>query len=147
MAMKAVAETARAYQASAPGTETVRKERAAAVSAPEVKVEKKSMAEAVPAAKSVADAPNAKQDAGERKDAADVKFVGTEALKKAVEEINRNAKNSEVIFGIHERTNRLTIKIVDKETKELIREYPPEKMLDMIAKVWEMAGLMVDEKR
>lgn len=68
-------------------------------------------------------------------------------IKKAVEEINKNMFDSEAIFGIHEETNRVTIKIVDKETKELIKEYPPEKTLDMIAKVWEMAGLMVDEKR
>lgn len=68
-------------------------------------------------------------------------------IKKAVEEINKNMFDSEAIFGIHEETNRVTIKIVDKETKEIIKEYPPEKTLDMIAKVWEMAGLMVDEKR
>jgi flagellar protein FlaG len=68
-------------------------------------------------------------------------------LKKAVDEINKNVHNSEAIFGIHEKTNRVTIKIVDKETKKVIKEYPPEKTLDMIAKVWEMAGLMVDEKR
>uniref|UniRef100_UPI004055CF11 flagellar protein FlaG n=1 Tax=Agathobacter sp. TaxID=2021311 RepID=UPI004055CF11 len=69
------------------------------------------------------------------------------AIKKAVEEINKKAKNSEAIFGVHEKTNRVTIKIVDKQTKELIKEFPPEKTLDMIARVWEMAGLMVDEKR
>ena len=34
-----------------------------------------------------------------------------------------------------------------EETKEVIKEFPPEKTLDMIAKVWEMAGIMVDEKR
>lgn len=73
--------------------------------------------------------------------------TGREALKKAVENINKNLSNSEAIFGFHDTTNRVTIKIVDKDTKELIRELPPEKTLDMIAKVWELAGLMVDEKR
>jgi flagellar protein FlaG len=69
-------------------------------------------------------------------------------IKKAVEEINKSKLgNSEAIFGIHEATNRVTIKIVDKDTKDVIKEYPAEKTLDMIAKVWEMAGLMVDEKR
>ena len=68
-------------------------------------------------------------------------------LKKAVEEINKKANNSEAVFGVHEDTNRITIKIIDKESKEVIKEFPPEKTLDMIAKVWEMAGLMVDEKR
>ena len=55
--------------------------------------------------------------------------------------------NSVAQFGIHEETNHLTIKIVDKETRKVIKELPPEKTLDMIAKVWEMAGLLVDEKR
>ena len=67
-------------------------------------------------------------------------------IRKAVDEINKKAHNSEAVFGIHEATNRVTIKIVDKDTKKVLKEYPPEKTLDMIAKVWEMAGLFVDQK-
>ncbi len=73
--------------------------------------------------------------------------AGRDALKKAVETINKSLDDSEAIFGIHDNTNRVTIKIVDKNTKEVLRELPPEKTLDMIAKVWELAGLLVDEKR
>ena len=67
-------------------------------------------------------------------------------IKKAVDEINKKAHNSEAVFGIHDATNRVTIKIVDKDTKKVLKEHPPEKTLDMIAKVWEMAGLLVDKK-
>ena len=67
-------------------------------------------------------------------------------LKKAVNDLNKQMKNSEAIFGIHDKTNRVTIKIIDKTTKEVIKEYPPEETLDMIAKVWEIAGILVDEK-
>ena len=70
-----------------------------------------------------------------------------EAVKKAVDEMNKKMANSVAQFGIHEETNHITIKIIDKETKKVIKELPPEKTLDMIAKVWEMAGLLVDEKR
>lgn len=70
-----------------------------------------------------------------------------EQIKQAVEKLNKSMFNSEAVFGIHEATQRLTIKIVDKETKKVIKELPPEKTLDMIAKVWEMAGILVDEKR
>ena len=70
----------------------------------------------------------------------------SEQVKKAVESINRSQAHTEAIFGIHEGTNRVTIKIVDKESKKVIKEYPPEKTLDMIAKVWEIAGILVDEK-
>ena len=70
-----------------------------------------------------------------------------EQIRKAVEQINKRMGNSEAVFGIHDATNRVTIKIVDKETKEVIKELPPEKTLDMIAKAWELAGILVDEKR
>ena len=70
-----------------------------------------------------------------------------EKIKKAVEQLNKNLSHSSAIFGIHEATNRVMIKIVDKDTKEVIKELPPEKTLDMIAKVWELAGILVDERR
>ena len=71
-----------------------------------------------------------------------------EQIRRAVEQINKKMfAQSEAVFGIHEATNRVTIKIVDKETKEVVKELPPEKTLDMIAKVWEMAGILVDERR
>ena len=72
-----------------------------------------------------------------------------EQIKKKLEELTKSIDhtNEEAVFGIHKGTNRVTIKIVDKETKETIKELPPEKTLDMIAKLWEVAGIMVDEKR
>ena len=69
-----------------------------------------------------------------------------EKIKKAIEKMNAQLPNSEVKFGIHEKTDRVTIKLVDKDTKEVIKEFPPEKTLDMIAKCMELAGVLVDEK-
>lgn len=74
-------------------------------------------------------------------------MLANDQIRKAVEKLNERMSHSEAVFGIHEKTNRLTIKIVDKETKEVIKELPPEKTLDMIAKAWELAGLLVDERR
>lgn len=54
--------------------------------------------------------------------------------------------NVECKFGVDDETNRITVKILDKDTKEVIREVPSDQTLEMIAKVWEMAGILVDEK-
>lgn len=70
-----------------------------------------------------------------------------EKLRKAVDELNKKTVNSEAIFEMHEKTNNVIIKIIDKDTKKVIKEYPAEETLNMIAKLWEVAGLMVDEKR
>jgi flagellar protein FlaG len=77
----------------------------------------------------------------EEKTAAD-----NEKIKKALENLEAQLPNSVVKFGIHEETNRVTIKLVDKDTDEVIKEFPPEKTLDMIAKCMEIAGVLVDEK-
>ena len=70
-----------------------------------------------------------------------------ESARQAAQTYNKLTENTKAVFGMNEATNRVTIKIVDKDTEEIIREFPAEKTLDMIARVWEMAGIMVDEKR
>ena len=87
------------------------------------------------------------ENPGETKENGRDQQMSQEQMKQAVDKINKNMNNCEVQFGIHEATNRVTIKIIDKETKEVIKELPPEKTLDMIAKAWELAGILVDEKR
>ena len=70
-------------------------------------------------------------------------------MESAIKNANKRlrASSRELEYKIHEKTNRVMVKIINSETKEIIREIPPEKTLDIFAKVLEMAGLMVDEKR
>ncbi len=75
------------------------------------------------------------------------KEVSSEQVKSAVDNINNQLRRTSCSFKYHEETNRISITVRDKETDEVIREIPPEKALDMIAKAWELAGLMVDERR
>ena len=123
-------------------------------SAPEIKAEaahKVEVAETPQVSDNIAKdtmAMNTKETSGEGSGGGQANAEAQAAqIKRAVDEINKKANNSEAVFGVHEGTNRVTIKIVDKQTKEVIKEFPPEKTLDMISRVWEMAGLMVDEKR
>ena len=50
-------------------------------------------------------------------------------------------------FQYHEETNRVSIKVIDKDTEEVIREIPSEEALELIQRMWEMAGILVDERR
>lgn len=67
----------------------------------------------------------------------------------AIEKANRaiEGARTEFKFSIHEQTHAISVKVIDKDKGEIIREIPPEKVLDMVAKMWEMAGIIVDEKR
>lgn len=70
-------------------------------------------------------------------------------LKAAVKHVNSKLKHAKTKceFSYHEATNRISIKVLDKDTDEVIREIPPEKTLEMLEKMWELAGILVDEKR
>ena len=93
------------------------------------------------------DSANTAADDNSKKVEQDIQ-LNEKALKQRISEINSKLNNNTVAeFGYHGETNRVTIKIVDKDTKETIKEIPPEKTLDLIAKAWELAGILVDEKR
>ena len=74
------------------------------------------------------------------------KDVSSEQIKKTLAEINKRMMNTACQYGIHEGTGRVTIKIVDKETRDVIKEIPAEETLELIAKAWELAGIMVDKR-
>jgi len=70
-------------------------------------------------------------------------------VKKTIESANKRMIGGSSMFqySIHDQTKQIMIRVVDKETNELLLEIPPEKALDAIAKMWELAGIFVDEKR
>lgn len=75
--------------------------------------------------------------------------IGEEALVKVIEKANKAIAgvSTSLEFSVHEKTNSIMVKVLDKETGEIIREIPPEKTLDLVAKLWELAGILVDERR
>lgn len=75
--------------------------------------------------------------------------ISEQVVNDVLEKVNKLLAGSNRRFDIsvHEKTNEIMVKVIDTETDEVIREIPPEKILDMIAKLWELAGLFVDERR
>ena len=149
MAIEAIKGAGMTYQGSSSSAE-VRAEATAKVEKAEIAVTSENLAKetsAMNVKETSAENAGSNDTGSSTSDVIAAQQAKQAQIKKAVEDINKKAKNSEAIFGVHEDTNRVTIKIVDKQTKEVIKEFPPDKTLDMIAKVWEMAGLMVDEKR
>lgn len=67
------------------------------------------------------------------------------AIDRAIKSMQGRPTSLEV--SVHEKTNQIMVKVLDNETGDTIREIPPEKTLDFIAKIWELAGLIVDERR
>ena len=70
-------------------------------------------------------------------------------IKDAVDKVNQKIVPSKTRceFSYHEDTNRISIKVIDQTTEETIKEIPAEETLDMLARIWEFSGLLVDERR
>lgn len=75
--------------------------------------------------------------------------ITEKVVSEAVGRVNKAIEGSSrrFVYSVHEKTNEIMIKVIDDRTKEVIREIPPKKILDMVANMLEMAGLLVDERR
>ncbi|MHA6532723.1 flagellar protein FlaG [Paenibacillus sp. BAC0078] len=74
--------------------------------------------------------------------------VAEEQLIRTIERAVKSLQGPQTTLqiSIHEKTHDIMVKVLNKDTGELIREVPPEKTLDLVAKMMEIAGILVDEK-
>ena len=76
------------------------------------------------------------------------KRVNEQELIHAIEAANKSVQvfDRKLEFSIHEATKEIMVKVIDTNKDEVIREIPAEKTLDMVAKLLEKSGILVDEK-
>jgi len=74
--------------------------------------------------------------------------VSEKIVRDAIERANRVLSGSDRKFeiSVHEKTREILIKVLDTETNETIREIPPKKIVDLVVRLCEMAGILYDEK-
>ena len=80
----------------------------------------------------------------------DKKEYSDEEIEKMIEEANEKIKKKKirthVELAMHDVLHTTMIKVINDKTDEVIREYPPEKILDAVAKMCEYAGILKDKK-
>jgi flagellar protein FlaG len=71
-----------------------------------------------------------------------------EELQQALDKVKDGFEKANIRFeySIDEATNREVVKVIDKDTKEVIRQFPPEEILNMLQKMYEMLGVLIDKK-
>ena len=68
---------------------------------------------------------------------------------RAIEKANKHIRTYDrrLEFSIHDATKQIMVKVINTADDSIIREIPSERVLDMVGHMWEMAGILVDEKR
>jgi flagellar protein FlaG len=74
--------------------------------------------------------------------------ISDEQLVKAIQKAIKVAEGitTSLEFTVHKETHRISVKVLNNESGEIIREIPPEKSLDFLAALWRKAGILIDEK-
>lgn len=72
-----------------------------------------------------------------------------EDLQDAVEKVNITAEtfNVSLRFRIHEESERIMVQVINLENNEVIKEIPPEKILNVVAQIQNIIGLFIDTRR
>lgn len=70
----------------------------------------------------------------------DVKDLA-EQLNEYMDELNCNLQ-----FNYYEKLGRLGVKMINRDTQEVIKEFPPEKLLEAMEKTKEWIGMFLDQK-
>lgn len=68
-----------------------------------------------------------------------------EAVKQANKALEGSGRHFK--YEMHEATKHIVVSVVDDQTNKVVKEIPPKKLLDLVAKFMELAGLIVDERR
>lgn len=70
-----------------------------------------------------------------------------EQVKEMTEAMNKfmSSINADLQFSMHQRTQRLMVQMVDSKDR-VIKEFPPKEFLDMVAKIRDYVGAILDKK-
>jgi flagellar protein FlaG len=69
----------------------------------------------------------------------------TKALAESVQDYLADL-NTNLSFEVHETTGEVVVKVVDRSTKEVIRQIPPEALLQLHDKLEELRGVLFNGK-
>ena len=86
------------------------------------------------------------QDGAERE--SDFKKVSPEAIEELVKELEKKLSmlNTQLKISIDKETDTVVVKVIDKETKRVIRQIPPEYVLKIVRYLDEITGLLYNNK-
>ncbi len=55
-----------------------------------------------------------------------------------------SAFDKDLHFQVHEETDRTYVQVLNRKTEEVLREYPPRELLDLVARIHDALGMILD---
>lgn len=74
--------------------------------------------------------------------------ANVEDVRQATEALNETVRalNGRLSFVLHEESGRMQVRVIDNQTQEVVKEIPPTEVLEVVARIREMIGVLLDKK-
>lgn len=78
----------------------------------------------------------------------DKKAINREELEGSLAQINQTVQvfHKNLKFRLHDESGRMYVEVFNTDDSSVIKTIPPQEMLDMLGRIKEMVGLLIDEK-
>lgn len=84
-----------------------------------------------------------KTQTGEENQSSKMSREEVEVLVADLRELTENL-HTKLNFSINEPTNDIVVKIIEKDTDEVIKQFPPEELLELQEKMMDLTGFLFD---
>jgi len=90
--------------------------------------------------------PHHEKEAAQPKETLQKKTLSADEVQMDIEAINDQLEsmNRSIRFSIDDSSKDVVVKVVDKDTGEVIKQFPPEQVLKLRERLSEMSGLLVE---
>lgn len=91
---------------------------------------------------------SAGSEAAEERQEAPAAQPTAQEVRDAVEKLNRtlSALDTQARFTVNEELNQIVVQVLDIRTNTVIKQIPPQQVLDAVATMLKLVGLLVDGK-
>lgn len=74
--------------------------------------------------------------------------IPREEVERATDKLNRfmSLINKRLRFDVHETSDQIMIRVIDQDTKDVLKEMPPKRVLELLNSLTDIAGLLVDQR-
>ncbi|SHI83852.1 flagellar protein FlaG [Anaerovibrio lipolyticus DSM 3074] len=110
----------------------------------DIKVDEAGTIDRIAASQDAGQADNEEKEQDPKQQALD--NINEEFVSEMTKELNElmSKLNCDLEFQYHKEVNVMSVKMIDKKTNEVIKEYPPEEMVEGMIKAQEWLGAFLD---
>jgi len=74
--------------------------------------------------------------------------IPREQIESATDKLNRlmGLIDKRLRFDLHKESDQIMVRVIDQDTEDVLKEMPPQRVIELLNSLTDIAGLLVDQK-